>query len=239
MTDSETTARQYDAMAADYASSNADGPYNAYYERPAMISLVGQVAGLRVLDAGCGSGQLAAHLVSHGADLTGIDVSPAMVEIARRQVPGRAELLVADIASPLIFAHDTEFDLIVASLVMHYIHDWEPVLAEFRRVLTATGSLVLSTHHPAMDWQAHSPDDYFAIKQVTEAWAKGPGEYQVTFWRRPLTAMCQAIYKSGFLIEQLVEPAPLPGLETYDPEAFQLITTQPRFIFFRLRPTVG
>ena len=58
MSDSERAAEQYDAMAADYASDNDDGVFNALYERPAMVDLLGEVDGLRVLDVGCGAGQL-------------------------------------------------------------------------------------------------------------------------------------------------------------------------------------
>ncbi len=57
MRDAERSARQYDAMAADYAADNAESAFNAYYERPAMISLVGEVEGRRVLEVGCGAGR--------------------------------------------------------------------------------------------------------------------------------------------------------------------------------------
>jgi ubiquinone/menaquinone biosynthesis C-methylase UbiE len=56
----------------------------------------------------------------------------------------------------LSFAQDGSFDLIVASLVMHYVRDWHAVLGEFRRVLKPDGAVVFSTHHPAMDWQLHA-----------------------------------------------------------------------------------
>ena len=61
------SARQYDAMAVDYAADNAESAFNAYYERPAMISLIGEVEGRRVLEVGCGAGPLTAWLVDHGA----------------------------------------------------------------------------------------------------------------------------------------------------------------------------
>jgi tRNA A58 N-methylase Trm61 len=53
-------------MAADYAASNAKHAYNAFYERPAMIAMLGDVAGRRVPEAGCGSGVLATRLAEHG-----------------------------------------------------------------------------------------------------------------------------------------------------------------------------
>ncbi len=58
MKDQPLSGRQYDAMAEDYAADNAESPMNAYYERPATISLLGDVDGLDVLEAGSGSGLL-------------------------------------------------------------------------------------------------------------------------------------------------------------------------------------
>lgn len=236
MSDGERSARQYDAMAADYAADNQESSTNAYYERPATIELLGDVTGRRVLDAGCGAGPLTEWLADHGAIVTATDVSPAMAEAARRRVGDRATVRVADLAHPLSFAADASFDIVVASLVLHYMRDWEVVLGEFRRVLTPDGVVVFSTHHPAMDWQLLSREDYFVTRQFTETWKKGHGEYEVTFWRRPLTAMTQAIHDAGFVIERLIEPAPLPALADRDPEVYRLLATQPRFLFFRLRP---
>lgn len=85
-----------------------------------------------------------------------------------------------------------------------------------------------------MDW-AHSPDDYFAIKQVTERWHKGSADFDVTFYRRPLTAMAHAIAAGGFVIEQLVEPIASPEMHDRDPAVYEQIRTKPRYLFFRLR----
>ena len=237
MSDAYRTAREYDAMAGDYAHDNSESAYNAYYERPATIALLGDVRGLKVLDVGCGSGVVSSWLVDNGAIVTAVDVSPAMADLARRELGKRARVIVADIAEPLSFASAGEFDLVVASLVMHYLYDWEAVLEELHRVTSPQGRVVFSTHHPAMDWQLHSPEDYFTVKKVTERWSKGAGSFEVTFWRRPLTAMCRAIAEAGFVIERLVEPEPLTSLATRDPATYEEIRTKPRFIFFVLRPS--
>ncbi len=237
VTDAQRSARQYDAMAADYAADNAESAYNAFYERPATIALLGDVRGLRVLEIGCGSGRLSEWLLDHGAVVTALDVSRAMADLARARLGDRATVLVADLSEPLSFAGTGEFDLVVGSLVMHYVRDWESVLKELRRVLRPQGTVVFSTHHPTLDWQLSSPDDYFAIKQVTDTWEKGTGQFEVTFWRRPLTAMCEAIASGGFVIERLVEPAPLPALAQHDADAYKEISTKPRFLFFRLHPS--
>jgi ubiquinone/menaquinone biosynthesis C-methylase UbiE len=236
MRDGERAAAQYGLMAAEYAADNAENATNAYYERPATIALVGDVAGQHVVDVGCGAGVLTGWLLDHQARVTAIDVSPEMLKLAQERVGDRARLVVADLEHGLGFLPDGGVDAVVASLVLHYVRDWEAVLGEFRRVLEADGTVVFSTHHPAMDWQAHSPEDYLAIKQVTETWHKGGRPFEVTFWRRPLTAMTEAIYRAGFVIERLVEPAPLPELEQKDPEEYRWLLTNPCFLFFKLRP---
>src|SRR5690606_22950560 len=91
-------AAQYDAFAARYDAENASSMLNAHYERPAMLSLAGEVRGRRVLDAGCGSGPLAAELLRRGAVVTGLDASPAMVELARRRLGDDVPLHVGDLA---------------------------------------------------------------------------------------------------------------------------------------------
>jgi SAM-dependent methyltransferase len=226
--------KQFDAMAVDYAADNAGSPYNAYYERPATISLLGNVAGFRVLEVGCGPGLLTAWLVEHGAVVTASDVSQEMVDLTKKVVGDGAHVVIADLRQPLTFAADQSFDLVVASLVMHYIEDWDFVLGEFHRVLRPGGTVVFSTHHPTMDWEL-SPDDYFTTTLITDRWRKGLGESGVTFWRRPLTAMTSAIASSGFLIERLVEPVASPELRDRDPAAYELVRTKPRFLVFRLR----
>lgn len=234
MRDSERTAMEYDAMGAVYAAVNNEGSASAYYERPATIDLIGDPAGLRVLEAGCGPGALTEWLTTHDATVTAFDVSPEMVRLARGRAAGECNIFVADLARPLTFAKDSGHDLIVASLALHYIADWAPVLAEFHRVLASDGAVVFSVYHPANDWQVHSQDNYFAIKQVTETWRLPGGPYLVTLWRRPLTAITQAISDAGFLIDRLIEPQPLPALAQRAPEDHHIFTTTPSFLFFRL-----
>jgi ubiquinone/menaquinone biosynthesis C-methylase UbiE len=231
--DGERAASQYDAMSTVYREANDEGAFNAFYERPGTIALLGDVSGLRVLEAGCGPGALTRWLVDNGAIVTAMDVSQEMVRLASERVGDRASILTADLADPLPFA-DASFDLVVASLVLHYLADWSAPLAEFRRVLTHGGAVTFSTHHPAMDWQLHSPDNYFAVIQVTETWHLGGQPSDVTFWRRPLTAITAAVTDAGFVIDQLVEPRPRPELQRRDPQAYDKLQRKPAFLFFRL-----
>ena len=127
-------ANDYDSFAEAYSAENEVNLANAYYERPAMLALAGDVAGRRILDVGCGSGPLFAALRDRGAIVTGFDSSAGMLELARRRLGDDADLQVADLGRPLPFP-DSAFDDVVASLVLHYLEDWSAPLAELRRVL--------------------------------------------------------------------------------------------------------
>lgn len=161
----------YDVFAAAYAQDNESNAWNAYYERPAVLALLGDVSGRRVLDAGCGAGAHARALIERRADVTGIDSSAGMLEIAKDRLDGGALLRRADLRDPLPF-EDSSFDAVLASLVMHYIPDWEPTLREFNRVLAPGGRLVLSTHHPFMDHALSGATNYFATYEFSEEWSR-------------------------------------------------------------------
>src|SRR5690606_20101645 len=101
MPDKSTQPDAYNSYAEIYAQASEYKPYNAYYDRPAVLSLLPEVQGLKVLDAGSGPGIYAAWLLDQGASVTGIDGSPTLVEIARTRTGGRGIFHVADLSQPL------------------------------------------------------------------------------------------------------------------------------------------
>lgn len=229
----EGTAATYDQFAAAYAADNESNAFNGLYERPAMLSLLGDVRGKRVLDAGCGAGALAEALLQRGAIVTGLELSERMAELTRARLGDRAEVHVGDLARPLSIFADGSFDVIAASLVLHYLEQWEPTLREFARVLVPGGAVALSTLHPTMDWRL-ADGGYFDTRQITETWRKGGQQATVSFWRRPLTAMVAAFRASGFVIEDIVEPMPVAACAERFPDDYAKLTTAPRFLFVRL-----
>jgi len=198
-------ADHYDSFAESYSTDNESNLLNGYYERPAMIDLVGEVNGHRVLDAGCGSGPLSAALRAKGAIVTGFDSSSAMVELARQRLGENAALHVADLSQPLPFA-DGAFDDVVVSLVLHYLEDWTAPLAELRRVLKPGGRLILSVNHPTMYKLMYPSADYFAITQYSEEYTFNGQSAVLTYWHRPLHAMTDAFTEAGFRISVISEP---------------------------------
>jgi SAM-dependent methyltransferase len=219
----------YDRFAEAYSAHNETSLLNAYYERPAMLDLAGDVASRRILDAGCGSGPLFAALRDRGAIVTGFDKSAGMVELARQRLGDDADLQVADLGSPLPFPDDT-FDDVIASLVLHYLEDWGPALAELRRVLKPGGRLLASVEHPfaltLMHVMAGREADYFATSNRTEEYPFGG---LLSLWDRPLHAMTGAFTAAGFRMTVISEPEPAPAAHELFPDQ---LAAMPRFLGF-------
>ncbi len=203
------TATDYDSFATAYSVENESNLFNAYYERPEMLRLLGEVSGRRILDAGCGSGPLSEAMQAKGAVVVGFDASAAMVDLARQRLGEGADLHVADLGEPLPFA-DADFDDVVASLVLHYLEDWSGPLTELRRVLKPGGRLMLSVNHPAAYAIVYPEANYFEVTQYSEDYIMGGQTVWLTFWHRPLHAMTDAFAAAGFRIAAVSEPPPAP-----------------------------
>ncbi|MFE9747031.1 class I SAM-dependent methyltransferase [Saccharothrix saharensis] len=230
-------AGDYDSLAEGYTAENETSIINAYYERPAALALAGDVAGRRVLDAGCGSGPLFAALRERGAEVSGFDGSAGMLAQARRRLGPDADLRVADLARPLPYP-DAEFDDVMASLVLHYLRDWGPPLAELHRVLKPGGRLIASVDHPTLinviRRMTGPRPDYFATANRVEKWTMGGQTAELSFWDRPLHAMTDAFTAAGFRISVIHEPRPVPEARELFGEEFHLLDTFPSFLFFVL-----
>lgn len=227
----------YDAFATAYAAETETSLLNAWYCRPAMLGLSGDVAGRRVLDAGCGSGPLTAALRDRGAIVSGFDLSAAMIDLARERLGADADLSVADLAEALPY-DDRTFDLVVSSLSLHYLADWNPPLTEIRRVLRPGGRLVVSVPHPAAYMFNYPDRDYFAVTQYSEEFEFDGRAAVLTYWHRPLHAMTDAFTKAGFRIEVVSEP---PWAPDTPPELLPADlgdrTAFVCFLFFVLEPS--
>jgi 2-polyprenyl-3-methyl-5-hydroxy-6-metoxy-1,4-benzoquinol methylase len=93
-----------------------------------FLQIVGEVSGLTVLDAGCGEGYLSRILMHRGAQVTGIAISPRLVEMARAKDPaGNITYLVADLSQQLT-AYQDHFDLIASLFVLNDVPDYRGFL---------------------------------------------------------------------------------------------------------------
>lgn len=223
---------QYDDFAAEYESHAATAPYNALYDRPATLELVGEVSGKQVLDAACGPGFYLNELRDRGAKVVGCDASPAMIDLAAARVGRKVDLRVHSLDDEFDWIERDSIDVVVCALAYHYITNRSGFLSEAHRMLRPDGALVISTHHPTADW-LRLGGSYFDVIAETEVWSKG---WEVTAWRMPLTRMTEEFADAGFAIERLVEPRPVPEMASSHPGTFERLMSEPGFIMFKLRP---
>jgi ubiquinone/menaquinone biosynthesis C-methylase UbiE len=224
----------YNDLAEAYAALVDTKPHNAYYERPAMFSLLPNVNGKVALDVGCGPGAYAEWLVAHGAQVVAFDANKKMVRLARQRLGDKAQVLLANLEAPLDFLADASFDLIIAPLVMDYVKDWEPALEEFYRVLKLGGFLVFSMEHPYGKFYIHrETGNYFNVELVEYTWRGFGKPVIVPSYRRPLSGVINPLLKTGFTLDLILEPLPTQEFKLVDPEEYKELTRSPGFMCVR------
>src|SRR5689334_11728513 len=114
------TTNTYDEFASPYANmmaAQAGAERSPESNVSQFLAAVGDVSGLAVLDAGCGEGYLSRILAQRGAQVTGVDISPKLIEMARDKDPnGGIMYQVADLSQPLP-AYQAHFDLVASYFV--------------------------------------------------------------------------------------------------------------------------
>lgn len=213
-----------------YADSIIANPWNAYYERPASMSLLPEdLKGKSILDAGCGPGIVAKSLLENGGVVTAIDYSDTMVELTRKATEGKARVLAMDLNKGLETFADAEFDIIYCSLVIHYLDDLQYVFGEFARVLKPGGYLVFSTDHP------ESPalkDKKISGKQMESVYWKSFGIY-MDVYHRTWQEIEETLQGSNFHIEQIITPQPTETCKEKYPDEYTFLKENPHFICVR------
>src|SRR3989338_4551471 len=133
-------ANKYDQLAVSYhdlrTKKNPNGWfYNELLEMPATLELLGNVKGKKILDLGCGTGIYAKLLTKKGAKVKGFDISPKMIDIAKKENPN----LDLKVGSANKIPFNDKFDIVLASLVVHYLSNWDKLLKEVKGVLRQGG----------------------------------------------------------------------------------------------------
>jgi SAM-dependent methyltransferase len=228
--------QNYEQFARRYAQAAEAKPHNAYYDRPNTLSLLPDVNGLDVLDAGCGPGFYAEWLVERGARVVAFDVTPDFVDLTRERVGDRAIVLRADLEQPLTFAQDESFDLALCPLVLDYIEDWQPVFSEFYRILRPGGTLIFSCGHPFGDYLYYPHGSYFDTILFEAEWRSfGDPIPVIKSYRRPLSAVLNPLIAAGFHLDHLLEAKPTEQFKQADPKDYEKLMQQPGFLCVRAR----
>ncbi len=167
----------YDAVAADYADW-LDAELTAKPLDRWILDRVAALAGQGpVVDVGTGPGQVAAYLASAGATVTGVDVSPGMVEEARRRHPGLT-FAVGDLTSLLRPPSAPGWSAVTAWYALVHLAGSElgPAVSSMARVLAPGGWLALALHAGAEvrhveEWWEHDVDVDFVLHDPADVLA--------------------------------------------------------------------
>jgi SAM-dependent methyltransferase len=202
----------------EHFTEGADPEYEEQILPLAADALAGAA---RVLDLGCGEGQVARRVAAaSAARVVGVDLSwHQVLEAARR---GGGPAYVRSPAGVLPFAASA-FDAVVVCLVLEHVDDIEAVLAELARVLEAGGRLVLFLNHPLLQTEGAAWVIDHTIDPPEHSWRVGPYLHEapfleqvekgvfVRFVQRPLSRYLNALIGVGFDLVGMDEPAPPEG----------------------------
>ena len=220
-------------FAESYSNKIEYNSHNALYERPAVVSLIEDPSGKKILDAGCGPGVLSSVLVDKGASVTAVDYSSEMIRLTNERIENKARVLELNLNESLDVFNDGEFDIIVSSLTIHYLKDLRFFFSECNRILKDDGYMVFSTHHPFMDFSFHSDGNYFETELLTDDWPSY--NIKMDFYRRSLSELFILIKESEFEIDELVEPLPVSECKEKFPDAYDILSRKPWFIIFKIK----
>jgi SAM-dependent methyltransferase len=228
---------------ARYLSHRQDNPEspNDTLEKPVLLELVGEVAGLKILDLGCGDAAFGREVLERGAkSYLGVDGSHKMIALAQQTLVGTAGLARLENLESWN-PPEGAFDLVISRLVLHYIINLERVLAIVYQSLTNSGRLVFSVEHPVItscnrsyppgsirqDWIV---DDYFDTGTRTPLWL---GQ-KVVKVHRTVEDYFIALQAAGFMVESLRESRPRRE-QFVSEETYQRRRRIPLFLLFAAR----
>jgi len=195
----------------------------------------------RVLDVGCGEGQVARHVAGPGVEVVGIDPTMSQISAARDRAGGP---LYARARAEALPCRSAAFDAVLLCLALEHVDEFEAAIDEVARTLEPGGRFLLLLCHPLLQapgsgwiddrilgehyWRigAYLRDD-MAVDEVAP-------DVELVFIHRPLSRYVHAMGRAGLLIDDMEEPAP-PAQFLADAGGFPEAATIPRVLLVRAR----
>ncbi len=213
------------------------------YEDQILPLAAAELAGFdRVLDIGCGEGQVARLLAAGGASVVGVDPTSNQVSVAVERAGGPVYARAG--AGALPFPPEV-FDAAVACLVFEHIDDLDDAIAEVARVLRRGGRFSFFLNHPLLQVPGSGWIDDHTVDPPEQYWRVGPylvesdADEQVErgvwirFIHRPLSRYVNALADHGLAIGRMLEPAPPPSFVERAP-GYEAAVSIPRLLYLRV-----
>lgn len=213
-----------DSEVARYFGGLAEQWNDRYRNDPSFAERLGRFGaaiadlppGSDVLDFGCGTGDIARHLLAHGYHVTGLDRSEEMIAICKERHAGSGLCFTCHADPGSLPFPSASFDVVIASSVLEYVRELDPLLREIRRILRPGGRLVFTVpdiRHPIRRREAwlrrlvKMPG--LSMLVLHSRWADGARYLALSVNRQPVSAWLAMLAKAGFAHDQ--SPPPCEG----------------------------
>lgn len=187
----DSSTESWQSIADDWVHHADTNDYRNEFIMPRTFRLLGDVRSRCVLDLGCGEGGYSRELAKLGADVTGVDGSERLIEIAGERSTGLKIKFQCANAAHMPMVASSRFDWVLASMSLMDVEDYPGTIAEVHRVLKSGGKLLMSITHPCFTGPVSKwiKDDsggvrYFAVDRYFErrAW----DDYMAREFRKPV-----------------------------------------------------
>jgi SAM-dependent methyltransferase len=232
----------WETHAAWWIDGFTEGADPEYVEQILPLAARELAGAKRVLDVGCGDGQVSRLAAGLGADVMALDPTWNCVSVAHSR--GKASFTQAG-AAGLPFRSGS-FDAVVACLVFEHIRDVDDAIAEVARVLEPGGRFCFFLNHPLLqtpnsgwidDQFLDPPEQYWRIGEYlveNETVEEVEKDVFIPFIHRPLSRYINTLAANGLLLERMEEPSPPPGFLA-KAEEYAAASTIPRLLYLRTR----
>jgi ubiquinone/menaquinone biosynthesis C-methylase UbiE len=192
--------------------------YRDELNNPAAFGLIGDVRGQLVLDLACGEGYNTRILAEKGANVTGVDFSEKMIQLAKRE-EAREKLGIryyALDATGLKGFSSNSLDLVTCFMSLQDIENYKEAVSEVSRVLRNQGRFVFSIPHPCFETiivngkRTSATKRYFGAAKYTVQWKmeRLAKPFKTTSFHRTLTDYFDVLFRNRLFVSRLLEPRP-------------------------------
>jgi len=220
---------------------------NNILEQPALKAALPDLQHKRILDLGSGMGHFAMYCIRKGAlKVTGVEISKNMISYAKlNNRHEKIEYILSPIEDQEFLSES--FDLIVSSLTLHYIKNYESIIEKVYKWLINSGLFIFTIEHPVctamnpMDgWikdevgnKLYWPIDHYGTegKRVSRWFVDGVVKYH-----RKISTLVNGLLFTGFKIVQMIEPDPTQEALAQNPNLISEIRRPPFLIIKSEKP---
>jgi len=229
-------AASWDANAPTWAAEVRAGQDRIHevFTSPRFMEFLPDLAGLNVIDLGCGEGRYTRSLARRGVRMTGVDISAQMLDHARQaeaREPQGIRYHLESSAQLRSFA-DSSFDAAVSTMALMDTPDFPAVARAAFRVIRPGGGFYFSVLHPCFmgrgsTWgkdvagriEGRLVPDYWSEEPYTEEWGfKGEPTFAIHYFPYRLEDYVNGLCAAGFRIERIHEPRPSAALVAANPD---------------------